>query len=406
VKSVAERREKRRFGFLSLSLAGLFAASSIASLGGVAVAQSPSASPEAPAPSEAASVAPTPVPTLAVVPQPTDLSSFCKISVAFGLPLGNSSNPFAWIGSELGFFAQNQVNPEVISLNGDSARGVALLDAGQLDVGIYGLERVLRADAAGTPVPERAVFNVQSKSQYEGIVNADSPIQTLADLKGKNIGVPELGETNQHYVDTVIASVGLQPTDVNYVATGIGVPMGEALRNGSVDAAFSTRGQMAPIVTGDYDVRFLPRPDFAEQFVTGNVVARSDLTPEKEQCLKSYLRAYAESIVFSKANPTAAMLVNWHMFPDAIPTNVPFDEALKTAVDNYTAYLSYIDPLDGKWGYMPPDKMDFYNKYLGLDGVVDITKYYTNDYIDYVNDFDTAAIEQMAQNYQAPTPAP
>jgi len=231
VKSVAERREKRRFGFLSLSLAGLFAASSIASLGGVAVAQSPSASPEAPAPTEAASVAPTPVPTLAVVPQPTDLSGFCKISVAFGLPLGNSSNPFAWIGSELGFFAQNQVNPEVISLNGDSARGVALLDAGQLDVGIYGLERVLRADAAGTPVPERAVFNVQSKSQYEGIVNQDSPIQTLADLKGKNIGVPELGETNQHYVDTVIATAGLQPTDANYVATGIGVPMGEALRN-------------------------------------------------------------------------------------------------------------------------------------------------------------------------------
>jgi hypothetical protein len=55
---------------------------------------------------------------------------------------------------------------------------------------------------------------------------------------------------------------------------------------------------------------------------------------------------------------------------------------------------------------MPPDKMDFYNKYLGLDGTVDITKYYTNDYIDYVNDFDTAAIQQMAANYVAPTPAP
>src|SRR5262249_7242424 len=158
------------------------------------------------------------------------------------------------------------------------------------------------------------------------------------DLKGKNIGIPELGETNQHYVDTVLATVGLQPTDVNYVATGIGVPMGEALANGSVDAAFSTRGQMAPIITGGYDVRFLPRPAFAEEFVTGNVVARNDLTPEKEQCLKDYLKSYAESIVFSKANPEAAILVNWHMFPDAIPTNVSFDEALKAAVDNYTAY--------------------------------------------------------------------
>src|SRR5215467_8164024 len=90
-----------------------------------------------------------------------------KISIAFGLPLGNSSNPFAWIGDYLGYFKQQNVDPDIISLGGDSARGNAQLASGQLDVGIFGLEAVLDSAAAGHPLKAEAVYNVQSKSQYE-----------------------------------------------------------------------------------------------------------------------------------------------------------------------------------------------------------------------------------------------
>jgi NitT/TauT family transport system substrate-binding protein len=295
-----------------------------------------------------------------------------------------------------------KINPDIISLNGDSARGDALLASGQLDVGIFGLEKVLGQAAAGNVLPEIAVYNVQNKSQYEGIVLKSSPIQTIADLKGKKVGIPQLGATNETYVNAVIATAGLQPTDVTYIATGIGIPMGEALKNGDIDAGFSTRGQMGPIIIAGYDVRFMPRPAFADSFVTGNVVARSDLPADKVACLKGYLRAYTESLVFSKANPKAGIQVNWHMFPDAIPTNVSYDQALQTAVDNYTAYLSYINPSDGKWGFLPAAPLQSYVDYLGLTGKVDITKFYTNDYIDYANDFDKTAIETMAKNYVPP----
>src|SRR5215475_8752472 len=81
-----------------------------------------------------------------------------KVSVAFGLTLGNSSNPFAWIGKYLGYFDQENIDPDVISLNGDSARGNAMLTTGQLDVGIFGLENVLRTAAAGRPIKARAVY--------------------------------------------------------------------------------------------------------------------------------------------------------------------------------------------------------------------------------------------------------
>jgi NitT/TauT family transport system substrate-binding protein len=326
------------------------------------------------------------------------------ISVAFGLPLGNPSNPFAWIGRELGYFDQEGIDPNIISLGGDSARGDAMLTSGQLDVGIFGLEQVLRSAAAGRPIKAHAVYNVQSRSQYEGVVLPDSGIAKLTDLKGKKIGIPQLGATLETYVNAVLADGGLSGADVRYVATGIGAPMGEALRKGQVDAAFATRGQLGTLLTGGYDLRFLPRPAFAENFITGNIVARSDLSAAKEQALKGYLRAYSKAIVFSKANPRAAMLINWHMFPEAIPKNVPLEQALQSAITTYTAYLDYITERDGKWGYMPPDLMQNYAKFLGVEGKVDVTQFYTNDLIAYANDFDQQAIINQAKSYQAPMP--
>jgi hypothetical protein len=63
--------------------------------------------------------------------------------------------------------------------------------------------------------------------------------------------------------------------------------------------------------------------------------------------------------------------------------------------------MSYIDKQNGKWGYMPPEKIQFYAQYLGVaDKISDLTKYYTNDYIDFVNKFDEAKIKEQARTWK------
>jgi NitT/TauT family transport system substrate-binding protein len=108
-------------------------------------------------------------------------------------------------------------------------------------------------------------------------------------------------------------------------------------------AAFGTRGQLGPLEVGKYPIRFLPRPSFADQFITGNVVARSDLNADQERALKGCLRAYAKSIVFTKANPEAAIRISWNMYPDGKPKSVAEDQALASAVAVNKSYMSYID---------------------------------------------------------------
>jgi NitT/TauT family transport system substrate-binding protein len=324
-----------------------------------------------------------------------------KLVVAFGIPLGNPSNPFAWIGNALGYFDEENIDVDFQTLSGDNARGDAMLASGQIDIGIFGLEQILRGAASGNNVDAKAVYNVQTKSQYEGVVPEDSTAKTVADLKGKTVAIPQLGATLETYVNQALQEYGLKAGDIKFLATGVGPQMGEALKRGEVSAAFGTSGQVAPLALQGYKFKYLERPKFADNFITGNLVARGNLPADRQAALKGYLRAYSKALVFSKTNPEAAMLVNWKMYPEAKPKGVSDADALKQAVDNYKNYLSYIEKEEGKWGYMPPARMDSYLKYLSLDGKVDITKYYTNDYIATANDFDEAKVQDQAKNYKA-----
>ena len=323
------------------------------------------------------------------------------VTIAFGLPLSNSSNPFAWIGKYLGFFAQNHVDPVLL---GGVQEPDALLIAGKIDLSINGDETTLLDAAAGKPVQTHSVYNVQNRSQYEGVVVPGSKITQLTQLKGTKIGIPALDGTTEHYVTRVLQSGGLQNADVKFVATGIGAPMGQALKSGEVDAVFATRGQLGTLQSANYALRFLPRPPFANEFITGNITARKNISAAQLQAIKGYLRAYTEAIVFAKANPRAAMLINWHMYPQSVPKNVPFDTALNSALQVFEAYLSYIGPSDGNYGFMPPSEMQSYAEYLGVASKVTVTDWYTNSLVAYANNFDHQAIINMAKNYKAPTP--
>ena len=327
-----------------------------------------------------------------------------KITVGFGLALGNSSNVFAWIGKELGYFAEENIDPDIVSTSGNTAQADALLASNKLDVGIFGLDPILRAVIAGSAFPAKAVYNVQSKVQYELFtVGANPAVKTVADAKGKKVAVAEIGGTAEPYLRKALEEVNLTLKDVTQVAAGAGVTMGEALRRGDADFGISTRGQIGPVeAVATYNLKFLPRPKFFDSIIAGNVVARSDMDPAKVQALKGYLRAYSKSIVFTKANPEAAIRATWKMFPEAKPKAVADDVALKSAVLVNVAYMEYIDKLEGKFGFMPADKMSRYVDFLGLNypKVGDLTKYYTNEYIDYANNFDENKVKDQAKNYK------
>ena len=104
-----------------------------------------------------------------------------------------------------------------------SASGLCLLHAGQQGFDLKLLGPTLD-DKRGVP------------GQTASVVKADGPIKSVADLKGKRIGVNTINSVNWMYDRAFLRKHGLDPSQVTYVE--IPFPsMIDALARGSVDAA-------------------------------------------------------------------------------------------------------------------------------------------------------------------------
>lgn len=89
------------------------------------------------------------------------------------------------------------------------------LNAGSIDFGYTGEAPPIFAQASGVPV-RYVAYDPWGVKAEAIVVPKDSPIQSLADLKGKKIGVAK--GSNTHYLAvSALASVGLKPTDVQFV---------------------------------------------------------------------------------------------------------------------------------------------------------------------------------------------
>ena len=71
---------------------------------------------------------------------------------------------------------------------------------------------------------------------------ANGKVHSITDLKGRRIGVSNLGSGSQIFLNYLLSVNGLQPADVTAVAIGVGAPSLAAMEKGDVDAALVLGG--------------------------------------------------------------------------------------------------------------------------------------------------------------------
>jgi NitT/TauT family transport system substrate-binding protein len=71
---------------------------------------------------------------------------------------------------------------------------------------------------------------------------ASGEVRRMADLKGRRIGVSNIGSGSQIFLNYLLAANGIRPADVNAVAIGVGAPALAAIEHGDVDAALVVGG--------------------------------------------------------------------------------------------------------------------------------------------------------------------
>ena len=143
------------------------------------------------------------------------------------------------IAEQLGYFKAEGVDVEFMDLP-TSARAQQALASGAADVCAAAFESTLQLQSRSQFVRSFVLQGRAPQCALGFSAKALPATSSVADLRGKKIGVPALGSSSHLLANTVLSKAGVTPIDVAYVAVGGGSAALAALRTGQIDAISHT----------------------------------------------------------------------------------------------------------------------------------------------------------------------
>lgn len=140
------------------------------------------------------------------------------------------------LAEQLGYYKDEGVNVDLQDLQGGSKALTAMI-GGSTDVTSGYYEHTIQMQAKHQSI--KAFVNMGLSSGLALVVapkNAGS-IKSIADLKGKNVGVTAPGSSTDMFVKYLLSKNGMKTTDASVSAIGAGSSAVAAVERGQVDAA-------------------------------------------------------------------------------------------------------------------------------------------------------------------------
>ncbi len=166
---------------------------------------------------------------------------------------------------------------------------VAFLSNGDADVVMLDANETLTAREVGQDI--KIVYEAFQFAPEGIVVKADSPIQSLADLKGKKIGLAE--QSDEVTTQIALDSVGIAMDDVTtFVVGNQGPVMAAALRDNTVDAFAGGSSDRAALEAQGVVFRNIT-PDAISKNPGNSFAVWGPTIEEKRPLIQAFLRAWA-----------------------------------------------------------------------------------------------------------------
>ncbi len=286
-----------------------------------------------------------------------------------------------YIARDKGYFKEVGLDVDVSFMN-SAANMVSLLATNQLQiveggvsVGYFNaLEKalpvIMTSDRVSTPIHHELLVRTELKGK----------INSVADLKGKNVGSNSVGAVTTYELGKVLAKSGLTLQDIELKTLGF-EQMSPALRNGALDAtlnippfAADIREQGVGFPIAEVDDLVEPSPmTIAAAFVNTDWAAKN----------KDVLRAFY--VAYQRA--TRDYCLAYHGGPNrAEVIQIAFKNGLDRSVEAIEKNPWTGRSMDGNVA-MPSilDQQDFYVKGGLVPKAQPADKIFTSEYIDYAN---------------------
>jgi NitT/TauT family transport system substrate-binding protein len=316
----------------------------------------------------------------------------------------SAAAPFA-VAQKLGWFEKEGIKVELVPLPG-SSDCVKLVATKDLQVSLPSVEPLAIIRAQG--VKARFFYTAYQGNVYGIAVPADSPVKSMADLKGKRIGVTSMASAGVIVARALAKQAGLDPDkDISIVVAGESAQTAALLRTKQIDALSQFDTQYALTINAGAKLRFLDHPEI-RKFPSNGFIALDDYLKTNRKDAVALARGYAMGTVFAMANPEAAVRIVWDIYPQTRALGKDEATALRDDLLTLEARAKNwrYEPVDGKrWGDNVEKNYQAYLDWLLAQGVVkaktDARDVVTNELLDDVNRFNADAIRGEAKAYKA-----
>jgi NitT/TauT family transport system substrate-binding protein len=217
----------------------------------------------------------------------------------------------AWyyLAQDKGYFAQEKI--EITIDQGDgSANAVTKVMAGSYQASFGDINAIIQNAATKPGQAPVMVYQIYNRTPFALITKADSPIKTLKDLEGKNLGSPAGGAAMRMFA-TLASKNGLDTSKVTWTNMA-GNLQEQMLIRGQVDASavFNVTSYMnlvAQNLDPDKDIRWFHYADYGIELYSNGVMVSPQLIKDKPQVVSGLVRAIHKGLLDAIANPDAAI---------------------------------------------------------------------------------------------------
>ena len=209
-----------------------------------------------------------------------------------------------WVALDRGFFAKEGVDVKVGGVFHAGPELMTAFKSNSIDMGYVG-------EAPSTIAFARGLKNVHLVAQVNTggsavVVARDSPIKSLADMKGRRIAVPGNGTVQDFLVRRSFKKAGLGPTDVTFVTISPS-EMAPAVARGQIDAFIAWQPFPARAVVGGQGRILADSSDMWEGHPCCCLVATDEAIASGEAA--KVVRAHEKAVQFIKDHPDEAIAV-------------------------------------------------------------------------------------------------
>ena len=272
-----------------------------------------------------------------------------------------------------GYFAKAglEVDFQVGKGGADVAKQVAL---GNADLGGANIDTVMLVRANGLPV--KAVAQLGTGALYQVTVRRDAGVKTIADLKGKKIGVFGFQDTGFYNLQGALAQAGLTRDDASIQAVG---PAGlvQLMISGDLQAVAAVPETTAAIEAAGVAVDTYPITRFFPGMAQVVVASETTIAKRGPQ-VAGFIKAVLQSVKDIESDPEGSA----KLYVEAVPQHAGKEAMIADVMRRY-ATLVYRSADATAYGSLEASRVqtmaDFYVKAGILPSAADAQNSFTND---------------------------